>query len=57
MPSRAENDPSNGPRSPEEALREAEERFRTAFEQAPIGMAIEDLDGKITSVIGPSGCL
>jgi diguanylate cyclase (GGDEF)-like protein/PAS domain S-box-containing protein len=50
MPSPAEKDPSNGPRSTEEALREAEERFRTAFEQAPIGMALEDLDGRLVQV-------
>ncbi len=32
----------------EEALREAHERFRSAFENAPIGMAMTDLDGCIT---------
>ena len=31
----------------EEALRDAHERFRSAFENAPIGMAIADLDGRI----------
>lgn len=31
----------------EEALREAHERFRSAFENAPIGMAMVDLDGRI----------
>jgi diguanylate cyclase (GGDEF)-like protein/PAS domain S-box-containing protein len=31
----------------EEALREAHERFRSAFENAPIGMAMADLQGKI----------
>jgi diguanylate cyclase (GGDEF)-like protein/PAS domain S-box-containing protein len=30
---------------PEEALHQAEERFRTAFEHAPIGMALVSLDG------------
>ncbi len=30
----------------ERAVREAEERFRTAFENAPIGMAIVGLDGR-----------
>ena len=33
-----------------EALAEAEERFRGAFEQAPIGMALVDLDGGFTRV-------
>jgi len=32
------------------ALRESEERFRGAFEQAPIGMAIADLEGRIMQV-------
>src|ERR687891_2771219 len=36
--------------STQEALREAEERFRTAFEHAPIGMAIEDLEGSFVQV-------
>ena len=31
----------------EEALREAHERFRSAFENAPIGMAMADLKGQI----------
>jgi diguanylate cyclase (GGDEF)-like protein/PAS domain S-box-containing protein len=31
----------------EDALREAHERFRSAFENAPIGMAMIDLDGHI----------
>jgi diguanylate cyclase (GGDEF)-like protein/PAS domain S-box-containing protein len=31
----------------EEALRHAHERFRSAFENAPIGMAMTDLDGHI----------
>jgi diguanylate cyclase (GGDEF)-like protein/PAS domain S-box-containing protein len=31
----------------EEALQEAHERFRSAFENAPIGMAMVDLDGRI----------
>ncbi|CAN5727979.1 hypothetical protein BH18ACT15_BH18ACT15_03840 [soil metagenome] len=30
----------------EEQLQEAEERFRTAFEEAPIGMALVDMDGR-----------
>jgi PAS domain S-box-containing protein len=30
----------------EEALKESEERFRTAFEDAPIGVALVDLDGR-----------
>jgi diguanylate cyclase (GGDEF)-like protein/PAS domain S-box-containing protein len=50
MSSPTENNPSNEPRTTEKALREAEERFRTAFEQAPIGMAIEDLDGRLVQV-------
>ncbi|HLM96905.1 MAG TPA: EAL domain-containing protein [Acidimicrobiales bacterium] len=33
----------------EEALREAHERFRSAFENAPIGMVMADLEGTITS--------
>ena len=32
----------------EEALRDAHERFRSAFENAPIGMIMADLDGGIT---------
>jgi diguanylate cyclase (GGDEF)-like protein/PAS domain S-box-containing protein len=31
----------------ESALRESEERFRSAFEHAPIGMALADKDGRI----------
>jgi diguanylate cyclase (GGDEF)-like protein/PAS domain S-box-containing protein len=31
----------------EEALRQAHERFRSAFENAPIGMAMTDLEGRI----------
>jgi diguanylate cyclase (GGDEF)-like protein/PAS domain S-box-containing protein len=31
-------------------LRQAEERFRSAFEEAPIGMALLDLDGLLTQV-------
>lgn len=34
----------------ERALREAEERFRTAFEEAPVGMALAGLDGRILQV-------
>jgi len=34
----------------EAALREAEERFRTAFEEAPVGMALAGLDGRIVHV-------
>jgi diguanylate cyclase (GGDEF)-like protein/PAS domain S-box-containing protein len=33
----------------EEALREAEERFRRSFEEAPIGIALVDKDGRILS--------
>ena len=34
-------------RSTEEALRESEERFRAAFEDAPIGMALVNFDHRI----------
>lgn len=34
----------------EAALREAEERFRTAFEEAPVGMALAGLDGRLLKV-------
>ena len=34
----------------ERALRETEERFRRAFDDAPIGMALLDLDGRMTQV-------
>ncbi len=34
----------------EKALRESEMRFRTMFEQAPIGMAFADLDGRLFMV-------
>ena len=34
----------------ERALRESEERFRTIFEEAPIGMAIVGLDGSLLQV-------
>ena len=30
----------------EEALKKSEERFRTAFEDSPIGVALVDLDGR-----------
>lgn len=33
-----------------EALREAHERFRSAFENAPIGMGLCDLDGRIIEI-------
>lgn len=33
-----------------ERLREAEQRFRTAFEAAPIGMALTDVDGRFIQV-------
>jgi diguanylate cyclase (GGDEF)-like protein/PAS domain S-box-containing protein len=36
-------------RQAEEALREAHERFRSAFENAPIGMAMTDLEGHVMS--------
>jgi diguanylate cyclase (GGDEF)-like protein/PAS domain S-box-containing protein len=39
-----------GERSAERAQREAEERFRAAFEHAPIGMAIVGLDGRFRAV-------
>jgi diguanylate cyclase (GGDEF)-like protein/PAS domain S-box-containing protein len=35
-----------GRRRAEEALKESEERFRTAFEDAPIGVAFVELDGR-----------
>ena len=34
----------------EEALRESEERFRTLFEAAPVGIALSDQDGRLTAV-------
>ncbi|MCX7921902.1 MAG: PAS domain S-box protein [Clostridia bacterium] len=37
----------------EETLRESEERFRTAFEDAAVGMAIVSVDGKFLRVNGP----
>ena len=39
----------------EEALREAHERFRSAFENAPIGMVMADLDGSSPAPTPPSG--
>jgi diguanylate cyclase (GGDEF)-like protein/PAS domain S-box-containing protein len=39
-----------GARRVERARDDAEERFRTAFDQAPIGMAIVDLDGALLRV-------
>ena len=37
-------------RAAEAALRASEERFRIAFEQAPVGMALTDLDGTYVQV-------
>jgi diguanylate cyclase (GGDEF)-like protein/PAS domain S-box-containing protein len=37
-------------RRSEDALREAEDRFRSAFDEAPIGMAINALDGRFLRV-------
>jgi len=34
----------------ETALRDAEERFRTAFEEAPVGIAVTGLDGRLIQV-------
>jgi len=34
----------------EAAVRDAEERFRTAFEEAPVGMALASLDGRFIQV-------
>jgi diguanylate cyclase (GGDEF)-like protein/PAS domain S-box-containing protein len=40
-----------------ESLRAAEERFRVAFEEAPIGMALVDLDRRFISVNGALAAL
>ncbi|MGD8237400.1 MAG: PAS domain S-box protein [Armatimonadota bacterium] len=37
-------------RRAEEALRESEERFRTVFDEGPLGMVLFDLDGTISRV-------
>ena len=37
-------------RAAEAAVRDSEERFRIAFEQAPIGMSLVDLDGRFVQV-------
>ena len=37
-------------RAAEAALRASEERFRIAFQQAPVGMALTDLDGRYVQV-------
>jgi len=37
-------------RAAEAALRESEERFRIAFEQAPIGVSLLDLDGRYVQI-------
>jgi diguanylate cyclase (GGDEF)-like protein/PAS domain S-box-containing protein len=37
-------------RAAEDALKDAEERFRTAFEEAPVGMALAGLDGRLLQV-------
>jgi PAS domain S-box-containing protein len=39
-----------GERAAEAALRASEERFRVSFEQAPVGMALLDLDGRYVQV-------
>jgi diguanylate cyclase (GGDEF)-like protein/PAS domain S-box-containing protein len=40
----------SGRMAAETALRDAEERFRTAFEEAPVGMALAALDGSLLKV-------
>ena len=42
-------------RAGEEAIRESEERFRAAFEGAPMGVAVADLDGTLLHV-NPALC-
>ena len=42
-------------RQAEEALRESEERFRLAFENANTGMCLVDLEGNLTKVNGKMG--
>ena len=39
-----------GERAAQDALRASEERFRVAFEQAPIGFALLDLDGRYLQI-------
>ena len=34
-----------------EALRESEQRFRAIFEQAAVGIAISDLDGRLAETL------
>jgi two-component system sensor histidine kinase/response regulator len=46
---------TTGSRTVEEALQESEDRFRSAFDHAPIGMALVDLDGRYLDV-NPALC-